>query len=239
MSEETSQTVDTSSDATASEATTVTTEGETQSTTSYLDGKYESVSALESGYKELQSSYSKKNAEYNDHMKGFAGAPEAYELNEGINGNDTLSAWGLENGLSNEGYNNLLTSMSEAETAQSTVYKNEQLEALGKDANSRINNATDWVRANLGEEAVEGINSMWVGAKGIEAIEKLMKMGNTASPTVAPTAPAVDGDKLSAMRYATDNYGNRRMSSDSAYRSKVEALERDFLATGGKLTPFN
>jgi len=36
---------------------------------SYVDGKFDSVSALETSYKELQSSYSKK-------LGGFDGSPE-------------------------------------------------------------------------------------------------------------------------------------------------------------------
>ena len=196
---------------------------DTGQTMSYMEGKYDSISALESGYKELQSSYSKKTQEYKDHMKGFDGAPEAYELSEGITGNDQISAWGLENGLSNDGYNALLTSVRDAETSAQTKYQAEQMEALGTNSKSRVDNATDWVRANLGEDAVEGINSMWVGAKGIEAIEKLMKMSDGA-PANVPAQPSFDAEKISEMRFAKDEFGQRKMS-DPTYRAKVEALE--------------
>ena len=62
MSEETSQVAETPT--TTVEATTETSNGEPQSETSYLDGKYKSVSELENGYKELQSTFSKKTQPY-------------------------------------------------------------------------------------------------------------------------------------------------------------------------------
>ncbi len=196
---------------------------DTGQTMSYMEGKYDSISALESGYKELQSSYSKKTQEYKDHMKGFDGAPEAYELSEGITGNDQISAWGLENGLSNDGYNALLTSVRDAETSAQTKYQAEQMEALGINSKSRVDNATDWVRANLGEDAVEGINSMWVGAKGIEAIEKLMKMSDGGTPANVPAQPSFDAEKVNEMQFATDQYGQPKMDNPE-YAAKVRKM---------------
>ncbi len=37
------------------------------------------------------------------------------------------------------------------------------------------------------------------------------------------------------MRRAKDEYGRRKMSSDSAYRAKVEAMEKEFVENGGRL----
>ena len=200
--------------------------GETVSETTYANGKYKSVSDLENGYAEAQKFISSK-------LGGFEGAPESYELGEGVEANavtDALSQWGLENSLSNEGLNSVLNVLSEAETAQANAYRESQVEALGKDADTRIKNATDWVKANLGEEAVEGVNSMWVGAKGIEAIEKMMKLSQGTAPAEQPANTFADAEKLKAMRFAKDEYGNRRMSSDPAYRDmvlKAEAAMKD------------
>ena len=72
---------------------------------------------------------------------------------------------------------------------------------------------------------------MWVGAKGIEAIEKMMKLSQGSAPAPVNTAPAIDADKLKAMRFAKDEFGNRRMSTDPAYRQKV--LEAEAALRGG------
>ena len=200
--------------------------GETVSETTYANGKYKSVSDLENGYAEAQKFISSK-------LGGFEGAPEAYEIAEGFQDSpiaDALSQWGLENSLSNDGLNGVLEVITQAETAQANAYRESQIEALGKDADTRIKNATDWVRANLGDDAVEGVNSMWVGAKGIEAIEKMMKLSQGTAPAEKPANTFADAEKLKAMRFAKDEYGNRRMSSDPAYRDmvlKAEAAMRD------------
>lgn len=210
------------------EATTVDeTTGEAVSETTYANGKFKSVSDLEKSYMEAQKFISQK-------LGGFEGSPEAYELPEGYESNqltDALTQWGLDNSLSNEGLNGILEAINTANESEVTAYRNSQIEALGKDADIRIKNATDWVRSNLGEEAVEGVNSMWVGAKGIEAIEKMMKLSQGTSPAQAPANTTIDADKLKAMRFAKDEFGNRRMSSDPAYRQKV--LEAEAALKGG------
>lgn len=202
------------------------TTGETLATTTYANGKFKSVSDLENAYGELQSSYSKK-------LGGFDGAPEEYTLNEGFEANATveaLQAWGAENQLSNDGLNGVLEILNTTQAKEAEEYATAQRESLGKDADARIQNAADWVRANLGEEAVAAIDSMWVGAQGIETIEKIMKMANSgATPANVNVAPALDADKVKAMRFAEDEFGNRRMSTDPSYRAKVLAAEAQLL----------
>ena len=45
----------------------------------------------------------------------------------------------------------------------------------------------------------------------------------------------LDRDTVKEMRFAKDEFGNRRMSSDPQYRKKVEAMEAEFIRGGGKL----
>ena len=236
MSEETAQTVDTSSE-TTSEATTVTADGSEQSVTSYLNGKYESVSALEAGYNELQSSYSKKNAEYKEQLGAFSGAPEGeYELSEGIDVYDSVQAYAKENQFSNEALNGLAEVYSQAENEANQAYIAQQKEILGKDADTRTKNVVDWARANLGEGSIEALNSMVTSAAGVEMFEQIAKMASgTASAQVATPKTTVDKDTLTAMRFEKDQYGNRKMSSDPQYRSKVNAMMEEFVSNGGKL----
>ena len=96
---------------------------------------------------------------------------------------------------------------------------------LGSYVCERLRDAHEVIGLDIREEAVEGINSMWVGAKGIEAIEKMMKLSQGTAPANTPATPTIDADKLKEMRFAKDENGNRRMSTDPAYRAKVLAAE--------------
>jgi hypothetical protein len=67
---------------------------------------------------------------------------------------------------------------------------------------------------------------MFGGAKGIEAVEKLMKTSSESAIANIPAAPAVTADEIAEMRFAVDKRtGERKMSVDAKYRDKVEALE--------------
>jgi len=224
----------------ASEATTETAEGVEQSTTSYMDGKYNSVSALESGYKELQSTFSKKTQEYNENLGKFAQtvAPENYELAEGIETTSRVEAlmeFGKSKNMSNEMLNEIIAMDSESTKAAMDAHVATQKELLGKDAETRLTNVSDWAMANLGEDNMEAFNSMITSAKGVEMFEMISKMSQgTQAAAVAQPKTMVDRDTIKQMRFANDEFGQRRMSSDPQYRAKVEGMEKEFLASGGK-----
>lgn len=190
----------------------------------YAD-KFKSVSDLEKSYIELQSTFSKK-------LGAFEGAPESYTTPEGFDGDSTydfVASWGKENNLSEKGLHDLVSKYRANQQAAQDAYIKSEIEKLGGDADIRIRNASDWVKANFGEDTLNDMNAMFPGARGIETIEKLQKMmqqGGVVSN--APTKPSIDGDQIKAMRFAKDEFGNRRMSVDPAYRAKVEALEAEF-----------
>lgn len=212
----------------STEATVVSDNGETQSETTYLDGKYKSVSDLENGYKELQSTFSKKTAEYKDGLKAFSGAPEAYELAEGVESTERIEAlqeWGKENGLNNDALNQIIELDTNHTNQQQEAYVAEQKELLGKDADTRIQNVVDWAKANLGEDSIGALDKMVTSAEGVMMFEAIAKMQSGTAPAPARQTQAVDADTIRQMRFAKDEYGNRRMSSDPAYRAKVIELE--------------
>lgn len=210
----------------------VTTEANETPTMSYADGKFTNVGDLEKSYLELQSTFSKK-------LGGFEGAPEEYSFSkEGFEANETseaLTAWGKENSLSNDGINSLYDAVFEidatrnaAQTEAEQAYVKEQTEALGTNADSRIRNASDWVRANIGEDAADSINQMWGGAKGVEAIEKIMKMSQGASPTTAPGQEHITIEKVNAMQFAEDEYGQLKMDNPK-YAAKVREMRASLM----------
>jgi hypothetical protein len=196
----------------------------------YANGKYKSVSELEKGYAELQSTFSKK-------LGAFTGAPEeGYTLAEGVESSPRLEAlqeWGKENQLSNEALNSIIEMDRETTAKAQEAYIAEQKEALGKDADIRLQNIADWAKAQVGEEYTDTFNAMITSAKGVELMEALMKNSQGQAPTTEPSKPTYTKDDLNAMRFAIDkNSGQRKMSVDPAYRAKVEALEREFFERG-------
>jgi len=231
MSEETTQpseTTETTTEATAE--TVVENNGEaTEQTTSYANGKYDSVSALETGYSELQKSYSQK-------LGGFDGAPKDYELAEGVETTprlEALQAWGKENQLNNDALNSIVQMDVEATEKAQEAYVTEQKEILGKDAETRLTNLSDWARAQVGEDMMDTFGGMITSAKGVEMMEGLMKQMQGTAPAPAQQTQTVSKDTLNEMRFAIDkNSGERRMSIDPAYRAKVEALEADMAGRG-------
>ena len=230
MSDEMTQ-PSTEAEQTQTEPTVVNGEGEATNVTTYVDGKFDSVSALEKSYTELQSSYSKK-------LGGFDGAPEGgYALEEGAEANDRitkLQEWGAENSLNQDAFNALIAMDTEARAAeeaafqeQEKAYVQEQIGLLGDNGKERVQNISDWAKANLGEDGEALIKGAADSAKAVEVIEKLIGMTKGTAPAPAQQASKVDGEQLKAMRFATDEFGNRKMSSDPAYRAKVEALEQE------------
>lgn len=232
MSEETTQPSESveATEATATEATTVDSDGNAQSETTYLDGKYKSISDLESGYKELQSAFSKKTAEYNENLKQYAQtqAPESYELAEGIEPTPRIEAlmdFGKEYNLSNDALNEIIMRDTQASKAAQESYIQAQKDLLGKDADVRLDNVKDWALANGADEST--FAQMISSAKAVEFVESIMKSSMGTAQASVPSKPSIDADTLKAMRFAKDEFGNRKMSSDPAYRAKVEALEAE------------
>lgn len=224
MSEEATQTTETPASTESVAQATVEENGTTVSETSYLDGKYKSVSDLERGYKELQSSYSKKTAEFKEQLGAFSGAPEGeYELAEGLDVYDEVQAYAKDNQFSNEALNGLAEAYEAAEAKADQAHLAEQRELLGKDADARINNVVDWARANVGDEKMDALNQMVTTAQGVEIFETIMKL--TQGTAQAPSQPAqkIDADTVRNMQMAKDEYGNRKMN-DPAYAAKVRAM---------------
>lgn len=215
---------------TAATETVVTDNGvDTGTETTYANGKYSSVSDLEKGYTEAQKFISSK-------LGGFTGAPEAYELPEGVEANsriEKLQEWGKENQLSNEALNSIIQMDMETTQAANEAYISEQKEALGKDAEARLNNLSDWAKAQVGEDNIDTFNAMITSAKGVEMMEGLMKKMQGVAPAQAPAAQTLSKEALNEMRFRIDkNSGERMMSVDPQYRAKVEKLEQEYYARG-------
>ena len=202
--------------------------GDAVSTGSYVDGKFTSVGDLEKSYKELESSYSKK-------LGGFDGAPEAYTFNEENELNasekglrDMLSGWGSENQLSQAGFEGLVEKYNEFQTSQRDDGIAEARKALGANAEARLKNVRDFMKANLGEDMTKALAANMNTASSIEAIEKLISMTKTAPAANNNTASEgfITKARLDELRFAVDENGQRKMSTDPQYRKMVLEAEQ-------------
>lgn len=197
---------------------------------SYLDGKYKSVSELEKGYKELQSTFTKKTQEFNDKLGAFKGAPENYELPEGITVDSKFLEWAKEKQFSNEAVVDFINFQNERQQQEIASYQEAEIKKLGDNAKVRIKNASDWAKVNLGDEFAEAINNQFVGALSIQAIEKMMQMSKNTMPAKESARVEYDKDKLDYMQFQEkDANGERRYVSDPAFRAKVLKLREDLL----------
>lgn len=233
-------TVETSAPTEATEGSTteVTTEIDgqpTEQTTTYVNGKYNSVTALEEGYTNLQKRFG-----------SFTGAPEAYEMAEGkeINGDHPLLAelqqYGKDNNLSNEGYNALVDVLVQNEISTQEEMKQQAEEvykSLGENAPARIQNIDDFLNANaqLSEEQVALVEQAKGLPGGVELLESFISMSKSSAPAPQEVAAPVQNftrEKLNEMQFAKDEFGNRKMSMDANYRKKVEEYHKQLLAQG-------
>lgn len=240
MSENMTQAEQTSTgEATASTETTTTEQtsqtSEQEIASSFVNGKYKTVSDLEKGYENLQSKFG-----------SFSGAPEAYNLSEGIEINnehpilESLQSFGKENNLSNEGYEklvNVLVENEKANLADIEAQKQEVLKGLGENATERMKNIDDFVGANMQlDDNLKGLVDM---AKeqpgGVELLEAFIGMSKKTSPAseqVATPTKVYSKDELTKLQFATDSYGNRKMASDPQYRKMVDEYTAKLLAQG-------
>ena len=221
---------------TTTEATTEHSDGQTQSTTSYMDGRFDSVTALEQGLTTSEKRYEDYRSMNDKRFGSFVGSPEAYEMNEGLEASDSLQAYARENQFSNDALNGLVEFYNGEMNTRNEAFATAQREALGTDADARLNNVQDWAKANLGADAMDAFKGMITSVKSVEMFEQIMKMNNGTAPAqVSQPKTIVDRDTVKSMRYATDEYGGRKMSSDPTYRAKVEKMEAEFISGGGKL----
>lgn len=204
-------------------------EGETVQPDTLYANKYKSVDELVKGYENLQSK-----------LGSHSGAPEEYTVNEGIEVDQDnplfskLQEVGKELGLNNDGYNALID-MYNGTIADQQAQHEESMKAemakLGDNANERIQNLADWSKANLSEAERNVFDSLAQNAEAVQLIEKFVSMSKpqgVANDQQIQKAPSFDQDKLNEMRFAKDANGNRRMSTDPAYRDKVLALEQQY-----------
>jgi len=176
----------------------------------FKDSKYKSVSAQAEAYAGLESK-----------LGGFTGAPEGdYELSfpEGVEGEwvegDPLmkgfQTWARDNNLSQDKFTDLLHLYVNNESQMMGSDRETELAAIGDNAQARLQNISDYARANLSEDEYQGILAATTTAAGVKAIEALIaQTRNLKIPTndqdvtsQGPTREAIQ-ERVADPRYQT------------------------------------
>ena len=173
----------------------------------------------------------------------FTGAPEAYEfsLNEQLTENgvnldsdnpliEKFTEMAKEANMSQDMANQFVNMFVEGQYADSLgageaeeARVAEEMTKLGANAQQRVDNISNWARANLSPEQVEGLSEAATSANGVAAIEALIAMSKNSPMQTQDvnSAGAVNMAELQALQFAKDEHGNRKMAIDPEYRKMV------------------
>jgi hypothetical protein len=194
----------------------------------FIADKYKSVAEQAKGYKELSSKFGQ-----------FTGAPkDGYVLDkykETVNIEDPTVKKFMESAktmsMSQEGFEQVMDMFIEHESG-SVIDPEKFAKELNTEERTSVNMTLNWVKSNLGEDALGAVEEVMLYNKGmISVLSKIRAMTNeTKVPTGKPTTVASVADVQQLIR---DNY-NKYISDDS-YNKKIDQMMRDALAYEGRI----
>jgi len=181
-------------------------------------------------------------------MGSFVGAPEAYNVSI----DDDLAEAGFSIAdddamlgefkdiakdlkMNQEGFDQIISQYGKMEVAKMEQnaelqgkYDEEQLKALGPNGRDQIKDILDWAGANLEKEHVDGLKEIPLSAKTVKTLQALVAKSEhgALSPDEVGQASTDIKAELKEMQFEEDKYGNRRVSSDPAFRAEYQALQK-------------
>lgn len=205
------------------------------------DGRSEDDAGIEQAkaYVELQKKFG-----------SFTGAPEEYEYNvkdewteKGYTFDaedpifDMAKEMAKELGMNQEGFDKLMDleamrtiAINEAEQQ----YFEQEMKALGDNAQARVENISKWAQANLTEDHYAAFEEMMNSAASIQVMESLIAKTRSAPVDVPDTIsnPGISEEDLKAMQFAKDEFGNRLINVSPEHRAKYKAAQKLFYGEG-------
>ena len=204
----------------------------------WLMEKYKTVEAQAKGYKELSSK-----------LGAFTGAPDEYkpvelskelqEIGVNIKTDDPVYEKALEYAksmnMSQEGLNTMMNLYGEviaAENAAIEQLKQEQLKALGQNAQIRLENLNKWANRNLDPEMFESFQGLATSADAVKTLERLVAMTRNApiDSQEAKGTPGISKEEIDNLLFAKDENGNRKMR-DPEYAKMVNQKLDEYYGT--------
>ncbi len=194
--------------------------------------KYGTVADQAKAYKELEGRFG-----------SFTGSPDEYSVNLSeeltekgieIGSDDPLyeEAMGFakDSNMSQEGFDKLINLYAMSKVAEGDAleqHKTQELASLGDNAQARVDNLTNWGKANLPEDLYAGFTEMATSANAVRAMEKLVSMSRNApiSPDAVKPQSGISAEEVQKMQFEKDEHGNRRISTDPEFRAKFNKLK--------------
>ena len=190
----------------------------------YKGDKYKSVAEQAKAYTELEKKFG-----------GFTGAPkDGYAGPEGIESDDALlqelTEFATKTNMSQEAFGEareLLTAQSEAVEA---VSQEQEIAALGSNAEERIKNVEGYLKNNLDADDYEVVRDLVTDAKSIQLIEYMVR-------ATAPTKLPIDGGQhptgmtwsdIEAEMFKKNDNGQLLRSIDASHEAKIQKMMQEF-----------
>lgn len=199
--------------------------------------KFKTLDAQAKGYSELEKQFG-----------AFTGAPEEYKLNvpEGVEGEfdmeDPMLKAGMEfakaNNMNQEGFDQMVGMFINGQVADQALAKDAEIEALGTNADQRINTVNQFLQNNMEADVYKEIQPLVNSADSVKLLEAVI---NATAPRVAPIDGGSNPDGftkagLAAMREIRveggPNDGKLKWHVDSEYRKEVEAYSKNLHGEG-------
>jgi hypothetical protein len=164
--------------------------------------------------------------EYN--IDGFSGNPDSLLLTE-------LKGWAKETGIDQEGFQKLLSRMSNATTTDSSERAARELEALGTDGKAIIDRITNWANSSLEPDEVETLQNMATNAKEYKLLDKLRANYKSVG---RPPASAVSSMPIESLEQINQELADpknlkRFSSNEKGYRNYVLSRKADAYERAG------
>ena len=108
------------------------------------------------------------------------------------------------------------------------------MQELGERAEARVNNIALWGEKNLSPELYESLQGNLTSAAMVPVLEHLISKTRNApvSDTSVTAAPSISEGELTAMQFAKDEHGNRKISTDKAFRAEYDRKMKEFYGDG-------
>jgi len=174
----------------------------------WFNEKYTTVADQAKGYNELQTK-----------LGGFIGAPEEYTLAEGLESDDTALMSGIADigkkyNMSNDMYNDVVKMVNEASATDIQSFRDSEMEALGNNAQTRIDNINSWLSANASQEFKDFLGGATQTAGQVEMVEGFIK-------SMKGSTPAPSDNVASQPKYTQEGYEELLSAKDENGRLKT------------------
>lgn len=195
----------------------------------FLKEKYKTIEDQAKAYVELE----KK-------LGAHTGAPESYELPEGLTEDSELVKAAIETakelGINQQAFDKMLELATVNSQVTQEVSQQVEMEKLGEKAGERLQAVENFLTNKFegDSEGFEKVKNLVTTAESVQIIEALMSAGK---PAGLPTETDGAGQSFSkedyfSEMYKTDDKGNLLVDTDSRHREKVEAMRRKLYQSG-------